>query len=191
MEGSFLASPGAGLWGSTRVPFPSPGFTVPMDSGPSKLLQALRPQPEFLHRSRFFSFVILTGQFSDIFPSAGSASRADMHYLSSQHCPSPGTSRGCTNACQPCSFFPQFFISQQMFGWAPWGCSFSLLHGGEKSLFLQGGRWLRSRRKLSGCSCHPPAGVSGTRLPRPLLTLTQSQHGGTNCLPLIDKPRAV
>lgn len=110
MEGSFLASPGAVLWGSTRAPFPSPGFTVPMGSGPSKLLQAFRPQPEFLHRSRFFSFVILTGQFSDIFPSAGSASRADMHYLSSQHCPSPGTSRGCTNACQPCSFFPQFLF---------------------------------------------------------------------------------
>lgn len=57
-------------WGRWFLP---PRLSTPMGSGPSRLLQAFCRQLEFLHRSCFFNFVILTGQFSDIFSSAGFA----------------------------------------------------------------------------------------------------------------------
>lgn len=122
-------------WGRWFLP---PRLSTPMGSGPSRLLQAFCRQLEFLHRSCFFNFVILTGQFSDIFSSAGFARQrqralAEFPALSfPRHQPWLRQRLPTLQLSPPAPFFQSSLEG-------PWGCSLSCLHAGKKSIFLQGG----------------------------------------------------
>lgn len=149
-----------------------------MQAPSSILLTAWVSAPLWLCGS-FFSFVILTGQFYDIFSSAGFA-RQRQHALIeppalSFHKASPGYPPGLQSCLPTAQLVPPAFIRSRCLAGTP-GDVHSTACTVERIPFLQGGWSLWSCMKALGCLCQPLAVVLGTRLPCPLLTLTTSRE---------------